>query len=952
MQMSRLFVIQGGALVATRSIRLCQILPVLLMLGLAACSPPMPETSLAVDFEEAAFLSVGGSGPDDVWVVGAQRALLEPASLLHWNGADWNSISSGQLHAMWWVHVFEDGPTFVGGGGATVLRIDGGVVERTATPEFFGNTVYGVWGATPEDLWAVGGFAGRAGFVWRFDGTSWTSIALPDGLPRTAAGEMPALFKVWGRASDDVWFCGGLGVVLHWNGAELSLVSTPTSEQLFTVTGNDEEVVIVGGGNDGLVLRGGLEQGFSLDTPVGAPLLQGVAMDSDGSVYVAGAGGYSARKTRPTSDWEVVPLQADSPQSVHAIWLDGAGGLWGVGGSVLSPALDNGVVSSPTAVSSYTFPDGPGPGTTECPEAAIDRVPDGSIARRWIEQALDSIRRDIPHPPVHARNLHHLAIALFDAWAAYDPEIEGYVHQESVAGSGQDRETAISYAALRLLQHRFQNAIGGPTSLDCYDRFMDILNLDPAEGRVEGDDPIAVGNRIGAAVIARFLDDGANETEAYEDTTDWVPANPVMVIDRPGTNVEDVNLWQQLNLGTAQTQNGLVLEDSVQPYIGPQWRNVEPFALERDAETGLYSDLGDGPPLASDADMADWVIEVLIKTAELDVDDGVMIDVGPGSRGNNTLGTNDGGGYSVNPVSGEAYEENLVKRGDFTRVVAEMWADGPTSETPPGHWVKLTQEISDRIEPDALTPWGQGSAVDRLAWDVGFTFSVAAAVHDAAIAAWELKRETIGARPITLIRWMADNGQRSNPEGPSYHLDGLPLVDGVTELITAESSAPGERHEQLRWYVGEVAVWSWPGEPGDRLNDHTPLQWIRARDWIPYQRRTFVTPAFPGFVSGHSTFSRSAATVMAAYTGSEFFPGGLHEFVAPQNGYLKFEQGPSVETRLQWATYFDAADEAGQSRLWGGIHVWPDDQLGRFAGAAAGELVVQKAMTVTQGTQD
>ena len=127
---------------------------------------------------------------------------------------------------------------------------------------------------------------------------------------------------------------------------------------------------------------------------------------------------------------------------------------------------------------------------------------------------------------------------------------------------------------------------------------------------------------------------------------------------------------------------------------------------------------------------------------------------------------------------------------------------------------------------------------------------------------------------------------------------------------------------------------------------------MRARDWIPYQRRTFVTPAFPGFVSGHSTFSRSAATVMAAYTGSEFFPGGLHEFVAPQKGYLKFEQGPSAETRLQWATYFDAADEAGQSRLWGGIHVWPDDQIGRYAGAAAGERVALKARAVTQGTLD
>jgi hypothetical protein len=38
-----------------------------------------------------------------------------------------------------------------------------------------------------------------------------------------------------------------------------------------------------------------------------------------------------------------------------------------------------------------------------------------------------------------------------------------------------------------------------------------------------------------------------------------------------------------------------------------------------------------------------------------------------------------------------------------------------------------------------------------------------------------------------------------------------------------------------------------------------------------------------------------------------------------------FEDGPSVEVHLQWATYYDAADQAGQSRIWGGIHIWPDD---------------------------
>src|SRR5262249_5014070 len=89
----------------------------------------------------------------------------------------------------------------------------------------------------------------------------------------------------------------------------------------------------------------------------------------------------------------------------------------------------------------------------------------------------------------------------------------------------------------------------------------------------------------------------------------------------------------------------------------------------------------------------------------------------------------------------------------------------------------------------------------------------------------------------------------------------------------------------------------------------------------------------------HSTFSRSAAEVLAAITGSPFFPGGLATFTAQSNSFLKFETGPSQTIQLQWGTYFDAADQAGLSRLWGGIHVSIDDLTGRITGAQCGRAV-------------
>ena len=126
---------------------------------------------------------------------------------------------------------------------------------------------------------------------------------------------------------------------------------------------------------------------------------------------------------------------------------------------------------------------------------------------------------------------------------------------------------------------------------------------------------------------------------------------------------------------------------------------------------------------------------------------------------------------------------------------------------------------------------------------------------------------------------------------------------------------------------------------------------MRAVDWVPYQLPTFVTPSFPGYVSGHSTFSRAAAEVLAAFTGSEYFPGGLGQWTVDA-GAFHFEAGPEEDVILQWATYFDAADQAGLSRLYGGIHVRADDLPGRVMGATAGRAAWARAQEYFSGEAD
>jgi hypothetical protein len=124
-------------------------------------------------------------------------------------------------------------------------------------------------------------------------------------------------------------------------------------------------------------------------------------------------------------------------------------------------------------------------------------------------------------------------------------------------------------------------------------------------------------------------------------------------------------------------------------------------------------------------------------------------------------------------------------------------------------------------------------------------------------------------------------------------------------------------------------------------------------DWWPYQQRSFVTPPFPGYTSGHSGFSRAAAEVLAGISGSPWFPDGLarHVISAQRAGYsLDFEYGPSQPVELQWVSYFDAADEAGRSRIWGGIHPAFDDYPGRIMGAEAGHSALERAMVLFGST--
>ncbi|MDQ2077942.1 vanadium-dependent haloperoxidase [Marinimicrobium sp. ABcell2] len=618
--------------------------------------------------------------------------------------------------------------------------------------------------------------------------------------------------------------------------------------------------------------------------------------------------------------------------------------------------------------------------------------PTQSVARNWNEATLAAISRDFARPTVHARNLFHTAIAMYDTWAIYDDNADTYLlakthaetdcrltweQRETLLDNATDqqaaRETALSYAVFRVLEHRFANSPGAEESIEGirtmfsamdHDRNFTSTDLSTGSGA-------ALGNYLADCIIEFGLADGANEQADYANSG-YEPVNGSLNPVEPGVHgIVDPNRWQPLSLDITIDQSGN--ETDTPTFLGANWGDVTPFALQPEDRTvytrdgvdyAVYHDPGEPALLGSSySDAYKWNhLLVSIWSSHLDPSDEVMWDVSPGTIGNtgplpttidelNSFYEDDGSslgqGHAINPVTGMPYEEQRVPRGDYTRVLAEFWADGPNSYTPPGHWFEiLNKAVNDHPQFEKRF-MGVGPVLDDLEWDVKAYFALSGALHDAAIAAWSIKGWYDYIRPVSAIRYMGSMGQSSDPNLPNYHIDGVTLKEGYVELVEEGDPLAGEDNE----HVGKVKLFAWRGPDyiQDPETDMAGVGWILAENWWPYQRPTFVTPPFAGYISGHSTFSRAAAELLTIITGDEYFPGGMGEFVARQNEYLVFEQGPSVDVVLQWATYRDASDQTSLSRIWGGIHPPLDDIPGRLIGIRVGESAFAQAEALFAG---
>jgi hypothetical protein len=621
-----------------------------------------------------------------------------------------------------------------------------------------------------------------------------------------------------------------------------------------------------------------------------------------------------------------------------------------------------------------------------------------TMVRHWHETILLVSHLASADPTVHARDFFHWSLVQWEVWRLFAkaPQrqslIDIDVAQLPPTTADLSLDTELAQANFAFLTgkgwQRLTDWIVGNVT-----QAMNATGILP--------DSESLGARIGRAVQAFAVRDGdvACEAEQYEckspQKRGYETANPerfVPLWDGVG-GLRDPNRWQRLDIGTFIDKASQPV-DGYPDFTTPQWGELTPFALRaaddarRDANGHwVWRDPGPPPLWGPDtsATHAEFIgnYTVVAKCGSMcEAEDRFEWQTSPG---NHTLGANNafqrttgcdlewhhapcanvGAGHEFNPSTGAPYAPNSAKRGDYARIVAEFWSrqfwlNGPQSDSPIRHWNSMLDE-SVLDHADFAFRFGGGERLERQQYEIFAYLALNAAMFDSSIAAWSIKRHYDSVRPVTAIRFLATLGQSSDPARAGYHPGGIALLPQVTHVLLKEevctylcedfsvnvsltAFAPGP----LYWLgfdrIGTVVTRGWQAFGG--APDDTGIAWRGPGEWLPFRRPSFVTPPFAGYVSGHSTFARAAADTLARITGDHFWPGGLFRAVAKADEFYifggTFTGGIPRDVELQYATYSDAADECGLSRIYAGAHIPHDDVPARGIGRHVARRVWEK----------
>lgn len=308
------------------------------------CGPtgfPVSGGQLVFTNLNAALLSVTGTSATNVYVVGADPGDGRGPYVLHYDGQAWERLETGATGDLWWISVAPIGGSYymVGSNGLILsFRPDTGEFLQHTAPTT--DSVFGVWGADSDNIWAVGGDLENqegGGFIWRYDGDQWSAVDASAAI----GDKLPLLYKVWGRSASDVYAVGRTGLILHFDGNTWKQVATDTARTLFTVHGDETDVIAVGGLGDAVIeeLEG---DAFVNRAPANLLQVNGIYVRGLGEAVAAGNDGTIVK--RSAAGWNAVITGFSTTRDFHGAWMDPEGGIWAVGGN-LGASLNNGMIA-------------------------------------------------------------------------------------------------------------------------------------------------------------------------------------------------------------------------------------------------------------------------------------------------------------------------------------------------------------------------------------------------------------------------------------------------------------------------------------------------------------------------------------------------------------------------------------------------------------------------------
>ncbi len=338
-------------------------------MAMAACTSKTPVPSWRVVFDDlpAPVLSAWAADDGVLYAVGgnARRSFV-----LRHDADGWWEMDPGTTHALWWVFGFSSSNVVAVGEAGTIAAFDGRAWKVVRGGGAF--TLWGIWGASPEQLWAVGGSEQGSSLgpvVLRSVKGSWETF---DSRLRGDA----RLFKVWGSSADDMVVVGDRGLVAHWNGRFFRHEPVPTTDWLLTVFGTGPANAYAVGGTTGAVILRFDGERWSFREPPGSlsANLYGGARGSGLQVVYVGWQGIVAEDDG-SSVSEVPRLTADS---LHAAAWTGDGFV-AVGGDLLGAQSHGTLIARGTSLEPGRLEPWPIPGVGLPAAPAADAGVDGGL---------------------------------------------------------------------------------------------------------------------------------------------------------------------------------------------------------------------------------------------------------------------------------------------------------------------------------------------------------------------------------------------------------------------------------------------------------------------------------------------------------------------------------------------------------------------------------------------